>query len=181
MAYLYADYREETRYMAIQEAQNQANRIVQQNDERLENLKQYYLTNVQGEEIKWILENDISYSYYSHYKDAYDIVIGNNLFNDMVQEFIFVNFDTSWIVSNRGMFPLENAYNGYALSEIYEKVSELFDQNNWLYNDGVVIENNVDRRYRVTIETNGLNLVMRLPANTLHTHAMVVVNIDMDE
>lgn len=48
MAYLYADYREETRYMAIQKAQNQANRIVQQNDERLENLKQYYLTNVQG-------------------------------------------------------------------------------------------------------------------------------------
>lgn len=45
----------------------------------------------------------------------------------------------------------------------------------------MVIENNVDRRYRVTIETNGLNLVMRLPANTLHTHAMVVVNIDMDE
>ena len=79
------------------------------------------------------------------------------------------------------MFPLENAYNCYALSEIYEKVFELFDQNNWLYNDGVVIENNVDRRYRVTIETNGLNLVMRLPANTLHTHAMVVVNIDMDE
>lgn len=179
-AYTYYDYRKECQANASREAQIKVNRIVSQNDERLENLRQYYLTMATNDSIKWILENDIQYSDYSNYKAAYDDMGSKGIFSDYVNGFTFANFKTGWVLSNKGLFPLYETYNKDNLMSIYEQKTQNVEKNYWQYETGVQIESAVDRKYRLTVETAGLNFIMRLPAASYNTHAIFIANISMD-
>lgn len=179
-AYTYYDYQGERQENAEREAQNTAARIVSQNDERLQNLRQYYVTMAENDSIKWMLENDIQYSKYSNYKTAYEDMSSKGIFGDYLGSFTFANFKTGWILSNKGMFPIQETYNEDTLIELYERKSEMIEKNYWSYDAGVRIENSVDRKYRVTIETDGLNFVMHLPFSSYNTYAVFVANINMN-
>lgn len=130
-AYTYYDYRKECQANASREAQIKVNRIVSQNDERLENLRQYYLTMATNDSIKWILENDIQYSDYSNYKAAYDDMGSKGIFSDYVNGFTFANFKTGWVLSNKGLFPLYETYNKDNLMSIYEQKTQNVEKNYW--------------------------------------------------
>ena len=180
-AYTYYDYCKECQVNAGREARMKAGRIVEQNDERLENLRQYYVTMTTDDSINWLLENDISYSDYSNYRSAYDNMGSKGIFSDYVGNFSFVNFKTSWVLSNKGLFHLYEAYNKDTIMSIYEEKTENTDKSYWQYDEnGVTLNSTVDRQYRLTIETKGLNFIMHLPASSYNTHAVFIVNINMD-
>lgn len=180
VGYIYYDYQRECQEAAGREAEYMTERVVSQVEERLNNLKQYYLTTVEEEDIKWILENDLHYSDYSRYKGASDAMANENLFGDYIRGYTFVNFKTGWVLSNKGMFPLEESHNGDVLFDLFNRNNEGLDKNYWLYNHSVNVENTVNRKYRLTIEDSGLSLVIKLPAATLNVYGMMIVNIDMD-
>ena len=110
-AYTYYDYQKECQSNAGREAQTKAARIVSQNDERLENLRQYYITMSSNDSIKWMLENNIRYSDYSNYKKAYEDMGSEGIFSDYVGSFTFVNFRTGWVLSIKGLFPMYDTFN----------------------------------------------------------------------
>lgn len=178
--YTIYDYQGERQENAIREAQNAAGRIVSQNDERLQNLRQYYVTMANNDSIAWLLENDIQYSEYSYYKAAYDDMSSLGIFGDYIKSFTFANFKTGWVLSNKGMFPLYEAYNEDMLMAIYEKKTGMTGKNYWSYETGIEMASSIDRRYRVTIETNGLNFIMHLPASSYNTYGLFIANINMD-
>ena len=180
-AYTYYDYQKECQSNAGREAQTKAARIVSQNDERLENLRQYYITMSSNDSIKWMLENNIRYSDYSNYKKAYEDMGSEGIFSDYVGSFTFVNFRTGWVLSNKGLFPLYETYNQDTVMSIYEDKTAIAEKNYWKYDEqGVVLDSNVDRKYRLTVETNGLNFIMRLPATSYNTYAVFIANVNMD-
>lgn len=178
--YTFYDYQGERQENAEREAQSTANRIVSQNDERLQNLRQYYVTMAGNDSIEWLLENDIQYSQYSNYKSAYEDMSSLGIFGDYIKSFTFANFKTGWVLSNKGMFPIEEAYNEDTLRAIYERKTDMMVKNYWSMDSGVEMENSIDRRYRVTIETNGLNFIMHLPFSSYNTYAVFIANINMD-
>lgn len=179
-AYTYYDYRKECQANASREAQTKVSRIVSQNEERLANLRQYYITMANNDSIKWILENEIQYSDYSSYKAAYDDMGSKGIFSDYVNSFTFANFKTGWVLSNKGLFPLYETYNKDILMSIYEQKAENAKKNYWQYDTGVHVDSTVDRKYRLTVETEGLNFIMRLPATSYNTYAIFIANISMD-
>lgn len=179
-AYTYYDYCKECQANASREAQTKASRIVAQNDERLENLRQYYITMANNDSIKWLLENNVKYSDYSNYKAAYDDMGSKGIFSDYVSSFTFANFKTGWILSNKGLFRIYEAYNKDTIVSIYEQNTQNVEKSYWLYDEGTVLDSTIDRKYRLTIETAGLNFIMRLPASSYNTHAVFIANISMD-
>ncbi len=178
--YAIYDYHQGTKESARRQAQNTAVRIVSLNDERLTNLRQYYVTMAENDSIQWMLDNSIEYSNYSNYKAAYDDMCSKGIFGDYIGNFTFANFKTGWVLSNKGMFPSYETYNWDTLVGIYEEKNEIAKKSYWSYDDGVQLKSSVDRKYRVTVENNGLNFIMHLPFSSYNTFAVFIANIDMD-
>lgn len=177
--YTYYGYQKECEEIAGREAVNTASQLVSQVDERFDNLKQYYVSFVDEEDMKWILENDLHYSDYSKYTAAAEVMAGKKIFGDYISGYTFVNFKTGWVLSSKGMFPLEEAANGGALQEYFQKNSASFDRNYWNYNENEIGVEAIDRSYRVTIDTTGLCFVMRLPSVSVKQYGMCIINVNL--
>lgn len=178
-AWSYHDYRRECQQAAGREAQYKASRIVNQMDEKLENIWQYYIASVENDEIVWFLENNLQYSDYSHYKSTYDTLACTKLFGGYVGGFTFANFDTGWVLNNKGLFPIADTANSDILYGLFEEEHEGIGKYYWVYDRTVAIENTIDRNYRVTVEADGLSLVMKLPASKLSPYALLIANVNM--
>lgn len=179
--YTYYDYHMECRENAYREAEITVNRIVSQNDARLRQLQQYYVTMAEEAPVKWLLENNIQYSDYSSYKNAYDNMASRGIFGDYISGFTFANFKTGWILSNKGLYHLYEAYNADTIMGIYEEKTKNAEKNYWKYdNAGVVPSSQLDRNYRIIIETEGLNFIMHLPGASYNTYAVFIANISIE-
>lgn len=177
--YTYYSYQKECQEIAGREADNSAEQLVNQVNERLDNLKQYYVSFMEEDDMKWILENQLHYSDCSKYVAAAEVLAGKKIFGDYISGYTFVNFNTGWVLSSKGMFPLEEAANGEVLDEFFLQNSTSFDKNYWNYDERGIGIDIIDRQYRVTIDTEGLSLVMKLPAVSLNQYGMCIVNINM--
>lgn len=178
-AYSIYDYRRECQEIAGREAEYKASRIVNQVDEKLENMRQYYIASVENDEIVWFLENDLQYSDYSYYRSAYDTLACAKLFGGYVGGFTFANFETGWVLNNKGLFPMEETANSDVLYGLFEEEHEGIGKSHWVYDRTVAIENTIDRNYRVTVEADGLSMVMKLPLANLKSQALLITNINM--
>ena len=174
------NYRAECLESAQSEADNTVSRIVSQIDERLENLMQYYVSIVSDDSIQWMLDNTVRYSDYSKYKSAYDEMGSKGIFRDYVSGFALVNFRTGWVLSNKGLFKVNDATNYGGVLKLYEESAP--HKNYWNYEERIVLEGVrtvYDRDYHVTMDINGLSYVMRLPATSYNTYALLVANVNM--
>lgn len=165
---------------AKREADNTATRIVGQIDERFENLAQYYLSVVSDDETMWVLEHNIKFSDYNHYNPVMEKLANNTLFGDYISGYALVNFRTKWVLNSKGIYKLEETVNAEELKEMFRQEEGVPYKNYWCYNDTEELTNKIDRNYRLTIETAGINFVMRLPITSSKVYAMLVVNVDMN-
>lgn len=177
--YTYYNYQKECQELAGHEAVNSSDQVVSQVDERLDNLKQYYIAWMEEDDFKWVVENELHYSDCVEYMAAAEVMAGKNLFENYISGYTFVNFKTGWILSSKGMFPLEEAANGETLEELFEWNNGSFDRNYWLYRADGDTADKMSLLYRVTIETKGLSLVMKLPKVSLEQYGMFIVNINL--
>ncbi len=182
--YSYFNYRTETYENARREAEYSANRLVTQLDERFSTLYQYYTSSMLEEDMKWMMENDVKYSDYSRYSEASEIMASKKIFGDYIKGYALINFRSDIVLSNKGMFPLEEAYNKDILYEIYEESKGSIDKSFWFYKEGENVFKpdlqEVDKNDRCTIEIEGLNLIMKLPLDSRNLCSMLIVNIDMN-
>ncbi|HBA48254.1 MAG TPA: hypothetical protein DCZ91_10755 [Lachnospiraceae bacterium] len=179
-AYIYLDYQRQRQEMAGREAEHSVERMTVQIDERLDNLKQYYISFVDGDDFKWPIENKLRYSDYTKNKAAQDIMAGKKIFMDYISNYIFVNFDTGWVIGSMGMFPLSQVNDGGVLYDLFTRSEEALDKNYWLYNESPVIERVMNFHYNVNIKKEGISLVMPLSNLITNPNAVFIVNINMN-
>ncbi|MCD7805848.1 MAG: AraC family transcriptional regulator [Lachnospiraceae bacterium] len=180
-AYAFLNYRSEIRENVAKEAATDAASAVSLVDERLMNLKNYYLNEVTGTEIQYVLENQITYADYSHYHAAMEAFRSPNLFSDYISGFTFVNFRTGWVLCGKGMYTVDEVLNPELLYELFEEKNDLIDKNYWLYDGESQALETDDKSWYRTVETSGLNLVLKLPNATSNVYAMLMVNVNMTE
>lgn len=177
--YSFYDYSRECQNVAEREAKNTSLKVVSQVDERLNNLRQYYVTKVMEEDIKWVIDNQMDYSDYIEIKEAQDAFACKTYLDDYVKGYTFVNYKTGWILNSKGMFPMEEAVNEELLTPYFTDTDVKKDKYYWVYDTSEPIRNMIDRNYRTTLELDGLNYVMRLPY-VHNPSAMLIVNINME-
>ncbi len=178
--YIYLDYREQRQELAGREAANSAEQIVSQVDERLDNLKQYYISFADSDDFKWVLENELHYSDYNESKAALEIMAGKKIFMDYIDSYYFTNFRTGWVLGSTGMFPLREVENNDALQELFSRNQGALDKNYWLYNDMTQIERIMNYRYRVTVKEGGISLVMTFSNLYSDPNGLFIANINMN-
>ncbi|MCD7737524.1 MAG: AraC family transcriptional regulator [Lachnospiraceae bacterium] len=179
--YAFFNYRKEIRENAAQEAVTEVSQAVSLVDERLDNLKNYYLNEVTSTEIQNVLENQIDYSDYDYYHNAMEALKSPNLFADYIGGYTFVNFRTGWVLCSKGMYTIDHVLNPELLQELFENSNDSVDKNYWFYDGETEALETTDKTWYATVETSGLNLVLKLPSATSNVYAMLLVNVDMSE
>ncbi len=178
--YIYLDYQRQCRETAGREAEHSVSRMAAQVDERLDNLKQYYISFVDGDDFSWVLENDLHYSDYKENTAALEIMSGKKIFMDYISSFFFVNFRTGWVLSSIGMFPLDEVENSDVLYELFERNSGSLDKNYWLYDETTYVERITNYRYKVESREDGISLVMTFSNLLSNPSALFMTNINMN-
>ncbi len=179
--YAFFSYRSEMRENASTEAVTDAAQAVSLVDERLDNLLNYYLNEVTSTEIQNVLENQIDYSDYDYYHEAMEALKSPNLFADYINGYTFVNFRTGWVLCSKGMYPLDEVLNPDLLDELFTYRNDSVDKNYWFYDGESETLETTDKAWYATVETSGLNLVLKLPNATSDVYAMLLINVDMTE
>ncbi|HBA51173.1 MAG TPA: hypothetical protein DCZ91_25915 [Lachnospiraceae bacterium] len=178
-AYSFYNYRRECQEIAGREADATAAAMVSQIDERLDNLKQYYISFAGRDDFKWVLEENMHYSDYSQYTAVTEIMSGNKIFMDYISSYLFLNSRTGWVLGSGGMFPMSELDGGSILYDFFQRNNEAVDRNYWLYNESLNTEIVGNRKYRLSV-SEGLSLVMRMPTLSVRPYSIFVVNINMD-
>ncbi len=178
--YIYSDWKKTTRENALLETENLSKRLVQRNDEMLSNLREYYVLMAESDSIKWMLDNKVTYNNYSYYKTSYDELAGNGLFNDWILGFTFANLKTDWVLNNKGLFTVPEVFNKEILDSINQEKTEKRTKIYWKYTEPETDINRVDRNYRVTLENDGLNLIMWLPSASYNTFGFFISKINLE-
>ncbi len=73
-------------------------------DNVLINIRKSYIEAVEGDIVKWLLEEDIKYSDYSELVRAGKKLSGPDYYSEYIEGYTFINYRTEWVLSNRGMF-----------------------------------------------------------------------------
>lgn len=143
-------------------------------DEKLKTIKQYYLGRGTDSKVSWFLKNSLDYSSYSNISELISEMEAKALFGDFVKKYTLVNFNKAWVLSSKGMFPLQDSKSIDVLRELYNSDMVI---NGWYYDSTGTHIDMLDRDYKHTTETAGLNLVINLPVITKNHNGMLLVNI----
>lgn len=179
--YFYKNYLSQLMLSTRDLSQTNVNQIGKRIDENLINLKRYYLANTTNDEITYVLERDLKYYQYSNIKAAMDTLSGNNVLSDYISGYTFVNFKTGWVLSHKGMYPFTSVLNQNLINELYNNNNTGIDKNYWYYDDESTSLGVSDANYRLYVDTNGLNLIMKLPSANLYVYGMIIININKAE
>ncbi|MCQ2520539.1 MAG: helix-turn-helix domain-containing protein [Lachnospiraceae bacterium] len=173
-----SDYRRESREIAKREAEYTAERIVSQVDERFDNLWQYYLKTISGSAMNYALENDLEYQDIDHYLEVQELLADSKIFGEYINGYTFINFNTRKVISNKGMFSFVDMKNKPFLNELMTMNNEKLDKNYWYYDNVTEPVAKTSRDYRLTAETRGIDIVMKLPNQTPRAYGLLIVNIN---
>lgn len=150
-------------------------------DEKLLNIRNYYLQIMEDDEITWALENEISYSDYSHISSIMELLSGNGIVSDYISGYSFINMDTGWVISNKGMNPYESVINKEDVEELFDYGSDSFGRNYWSWRIEETSVDMLESGWRNTVETGSLALVLKAPNSWRNMYGMVIVNINLQE
>lgn len=145
-------------------------------DTALDNIRRSYLYETSRDELSWLINSDISYSDYSYLEEATDILSGSNYYLSYISGYTFINFDTGWVLSNRGLYRYTDVKNKAELEEIFKCYEGTFTRSFWLDNSTMADV----KLSREEVKINGLSLVIKAPTIKKNPNCLMIVNIDMD-
>ncbi len=169
--------RQEKKAIALSESAT--DKIAEQVYGQLNSVYNYYLVFSDMDEITYLVDNDIDYSDYSHINKAGNSLSGNNIVSEYVDGYSFINFNTEWVLSSKGMYKLRDSSNLEEVMQLYDSSEKEVNKNYWLYMNASEPDQ-LERSYRTTVEMNGLNIILKLPRAYGSTKAMIIVNIDIN-
>ncbi len=154
---------------------------VEQVKNRLENtltsIKQYYSEIIIKERIQWLMdEPSIHYQKYGELTEAQEILRGALYLNDYIGGYSFINLREGWVLSNIGMFPLEKTNNLQELEAFLQEEEQTRLRVYWSNHLNRTVSEEQLIRSR-TIDISGYLLILKLPALTVYTEDLLVVNI----
>ena len=147
-------------------------------DSILVSVRKNYMEAVEEEAINWMLNHDISYSDYSYLIKASSVLQGNKYLMDYISGYTIINFDTEWVLSNRGMFKYELITNKEEVEELKEYNKETLNRYFWIDRTN---KSSKDKLKRETVNLQGLSLVLQVPMVKKEPHGLVIININQDK
>ena len=157
--------------------------VVEQTASRIDtvlgNMKRYYTAEVLDEEIAWLLEADLDYSYYSYIRGGISALSGESMVSDYVSGYSFVNFKNDWVLSNMGMYPYLLVKNKDLVESLYSYKTDFIERSFWNYNWAP--EEGTKFKSREWVQMDGLVLVYKLPVSSAKTHAMMIIKVNMEK
>ena len=154
-------------------------------DNLMDAMKRNYIEIVETDEIKWLEENEYTYRDYSQISKAIEKLNGPTYLSNYVEGYSFIDFKGGWVLTNNGMYPLDEATNKSEIEDVFEK-----DYNGknifWLNNTQEGTERGTrkslrkptDRNY---VNTEYLSLVLKIPLISNNQGSMLIVNIKKSE
>lgn len=147
-------------------------------DALLLNIRKSYMETVEEDEVSWLLNHDIDYSDYSYLLKATDALQGDNYLMDYISGYTVINFNTGWVLSNRGMFQYELVENQLEIEELKNHDNESLNRCFWLDRTR---ESRSSKLRRENIDLSGLSLVIKVPMVKKEPYGLVVININEDK
>lgn len=141
-------------------------------DSTMNYIRKYYIEMSEKEEIKWLMNTDINYSDYSLLVKAQDTLSGPVNLSEYINGYTFVNWDTGWVLSNRGMYPYDRVINKDLVEILKDGTSNWFNQLEYS------IKNNL-RREEVNLQK--VVYYQNLPVAAKQKNALLIVNVDFDK
>ena len=172
--YKYSEYKYQRNLNARKEASERILQIIKNFNDRTEALQNHYLIAIESESVNWLIENEMSYSDYSRYTRAFNVLNKNTT---DVSGFALINYKTGWVLSNKGLFSVPEIVNADALEKYLSWENGEAPKNYWAYSDAADAVRQGDKNYRFSIDTEGLNLVIGLPFNSFNEYARLIVNV----
>ncbi len=154
------------------------NQVKNRTDSVLLNIKKDYLENAESDEIQWLLTTYIKYSDYTELVNATDVLDGSTYLSEYIDGFTFINFQTGWVLSNRGLYEYNLVENKADIEMLYKYESGTLLRSFWLNRIGVTESKQLNRE---TVNLNNLSFVSKLPAQSKEPYALVIVNINQDK
>lgn len=152
-----------------------ANQVKNQVDSVLINIKKSYLEVEETEEIKWLLNTFISYSDYTELVKAIDVLDGSTYLSEYIDGFTFINFNTGWILSNRGLYEYSDVKNKEDIDMLYQYEANTLVRNFWLNRIGLTQSIKMKRE---TVNLNNLSFICKLPAKSKDPYSLMIININ---
>jgi AraC-like DNA-binding protein len=155
-----------------------ANQIKNRTDSVLINIKKSYLEVEETEEIKWLLNTFLSYSDYSELVKAIDELDGSTYLSEYIDGFTFINFNTGWVLSNRGLYEYEAVKNKEDIEMLHQYEANTLVRNFWLNRIGI---NHALKMKRETVNLNNLSFICKLPAKSKEPYALMIINLNQSK
>ena len=152
--------------LAVSQAKNRV-------DTALYNIRSYYIKEISEEELEWLIRTDIWYSDYSKLDKAAKIMAGPGYYLSYISGYSFLNFDTEWVLSNRGMFKCKDIKNPEQVEDMFHLYDGTLTRTYWM--DHMQMQE--AKLCREEIKTSGLNLVLKAPLIKKEPHCLLIVNI----
>jgi len=172
------DYRRESRQVAKREAEFTVDRIVSQVDERFDNLWQYYLKTITSSSLTYALDNELTNRNLDAILEVQNLLADSKIFGEYINGYTFINFNTKVVISNKGMYSLDEINNRPFINELHTRNNDKLDKNYWYYDNVSELVSKTSREYRLTAETRGIDIIMKLPNQTPRSYGMLIVNIN---
>lgn len=172
--------RSNSREIAEQEAVLKTQHMVTNVEEKLENMRQYYLYAALDDNLSWFISNRLAYSDYRRYK-AIDAALGNNaMFPYYFNNYVIVNINNNRVISTRGISDLSQIINKDEMLKMYEENTLKVNRGNWVYMAEGTHVDSTDIQYHNSVDTRGLNFILNLPIGIYRPKGFLLVNINSE-
>lgn len=133
-----------------------ANQVQSRLDSVLISIRKYYVKYADSDEINAVLQSDLDYREYDKLTDATDIMDGPSYLMDYITGFSFINFNTNWVISNRGMFRYDEMTNKEEVEEVFAENPDSLTRYFWKVNAGSLSDMTLPRE---TINFDSMSLL----------------------
>lgn len=148
-------------------------KVEERTDRILTSIWESYFEIFMADSVNSAMTQKLSYQDYSIYSDVITKMEGQIYLRDYIRGFSFINLETDWVLSNRGMYPFSEANNQ---EEILEVLGTDY-QRGKLINSGREAEGSLHHN---TIDASGVYMLFELPVASATPKCIVIINLNMD-
>ena len=142
-------------------------------------IRDYYIEAVNTDAVLWLTyQENVPYSEYSFVKQAKSMLEGSYFMEKYIENFEYINLQYEWVLNKYGMFEYENLQNRKETDQFLKKQMEIPLSVYW--NNESEVEKPVKEGMRIsnTIDTSGMQLVIKKEKGISTLSSMVLIGLD---
>ncbi len=146
-----------------------------QTDYVLLKIREYYSNLSNLDKVQWLMvPGNMRYEKSVELKEAVSALVGSAYMSDYISGYSFINFEDGWVLSQTGLFTLEEAKNDEAIEAIRQELSPL-SRYKWI-NHLSIATPTLSQSNR--FDDSGLLLAVLLPSSAKRSECMMVIKIN---